>query len=158
MIDFRKRRLDSLGFRVARLFRINGCLLEKKLAGSGLTMGQVPYIQITLEKGGQTQDQLAARACVNRAATARTLKTLEKLDFVVRKENPKNRRQKLVYPTDKAREVLPHLLGILDEHDDMMFNDFSTEEKELLLRLLDRVIGTVKTELGSCGKESCYER
>lgn len=147
MRNYREERGGRLGFRISRIFRMNACLLDKKLAVLGLSVGQVPYINTTLEQEGQTQDDLAARVCVNRAATARTLKTMEKMGLITRKENPENRRQKLVYPTDKSRAVHGDLLAILDEYNELMFRDFSSDDKTTLIQLLDRVVNNIQDEL-----------
>jgi len=149
MTDFKKIRSKSFSFRVARLFRMNACQLDRQLSRLGLCHGQVPYIIATVEKDGQTQDELAALVRVHRAATARTLKNMETAGLVVRKENPENRRQKLVYSTEKSRNILDDMLAILDTHNQTMFADFSEEEKTLILSLMDSAIDNVQEMLDS---------
>lgn len=151
MTKFRKERRESSGYRIARLFRKNSCLLERKVSGMGLCSGQIPYIMATIEKGGQTQDELAAHMYVNRAATARMLKNMEAAGFITRTENPENRRQNLVWPTKKAEAVVDDLLNVLIEHNKLILTGFSREEKLQFLNLLDRVIINIDTLLKNDG-------
>lgn len=126
------------------LFRTNACMLEKRLSTIGIVYGQAPYVIATNENEGQTQDELAAQIRVNRAATARHLKAMEKADLIIRKENPNNRRQKLVYPTEKSKALVKDLLAILDEYNNSIFNGFSQEEKDILLSLMDRAMANTE--------------
>ncbi|MFA6810553.1 MAG: MarR family winged helix-turn-helix transcriptional regulator [Desulfoplanes sp.] len=152
MTKFQKERRESPGYRIARLFRKNACLLEQKVTRMGLCYGQIPYIMATVEKDGQTQDELAAHQHVNRAATARMLKNMEAAGFITRTENPDNRRQKLVWPTAKAEALADDLLEILIKHNEMILTGFSREEKMLFLSLLDRVVVNVDTLLENNGR------
>jgi len=147
MSRFEKGRRVSLGFRVGRISRLNACLLERKVAALGLCFGQIPYILSTVEYGEQTQDEIAAQLQVNRAATARTLKNMEEAGLVTREENPENRRQKLVRPTERSEALVNGLQDILKEHNDVLLAGFSAEEKAQLLNLLDRVIENGETML-----------
>lgn len=140
MVNFDELRRKSPGHRAARIFRSNAWLMDRKVSELGLCHGQLPYLVATLEKEGQTQDELATYIRVNRAATARTLKAMEKAGLVTRKENPENRRQKLVYPTAKAKTIINDVIGILDAHNAMMLDGFSDEERTTLFSLMDRVI------------------
>ncbi len=124
-----------------------GCLLEREVEKLGLSFGQIPYILTTVDKEGQTQDGIAAQLHVNRAATARTLKSMEKAGFVTREENPKNRRQNLVRPTEKAEGVARELLDVLNENNTRLFTGFSNDDKEQLLGLLDQVIANAEIML-----------
>jgi DNA-binding MarR family transcriptional regulator len=147
MTDFKKIRSKSYSFRVAHLFKINACQLDRQLSKLDLCHGQVPYIAAIVEKDGQTQDELAGLILVHRAATARTLKNMEATGLVTRKVNPKNRRQKLVYATDKSRALVDDMLKILDAHNQTMFAGFSEEEKTMTLKLMDHAINNVQAVL-----------
>jgi DNA-binding MarR family transcriptional regulator len=60
-------------------------------------------------------------------------------------------RVKKVFVTDKAREFQPVLFSILEEWTDTLFQGFSTEERELVLRLLHRIVKTaskIRTDEG----------
>lgn len=153
MIDFKAHREASLGYRVARLYRLNSCILDKWLSGMNICSGQIPYIIATNEKPGQTQDELAALIHVNRAATARTLKTMEQSGLVTRKSNPANRRQKLVYPTAESQRIADGMMRILEQHRESLFQGFSEAEQGMVLKLLDRAIRNMECAVQKEGRE-----
>lgn len=109
----------------------------------GLCFSQLPYLITLSRQEEQTQDELSCYVRVNRAATARTLKTMEQAGLVTRRVNAENKRQKLVRLTDKASALIPALLDLLDEHNDAMLEGFSDEERVQLLALMDRLIDNV---------------
>lgn len=140
MSRFRDERRASIGYRIARLFRMNAAILERKVSPLGVAYGQIPYVLMTVEHGEQTQDHMSAKLHVNRAATARTLKKLEAEGFITREENPECRRQKLVRPTEKAEGIAHELQDLLTDFNGMLIKGISEDEKAQLFGLLDRVI------------------
>lgn len=147
MQDNTGRRTTSLGYKISRLFRLNGCILDSWLNEHGICSGQIPYIMTTVEREGQTQDQLSASIRVCPAATARMLKSMESSCLVRREENPNNRRQKFVYPTNKAKQLYATLIPLLDRHNQVMLKGFSKDEKTLAKSMLDRIYANVQNEL-----------
>jgi len=101
----------------------------------------------TVEKAGQTQEQLSAYIRVCPAATTRMLKNMESAGLVRRKENPDNRRQNLVHPTAKAKALYSALIPILDQHNEVMLKGFSEEEKVQIRAMLDRIATNVQKQL-----------
>lgn len=146
-MDHHARRMTSGGYRIGMMSRLQGALLERRLRSHGIAAGQLPYILEALCKPGLTQDEMAARVGVSRAATARALHALEQDGLVSRAENPDNRRQKLVEPTARARELEQPLRAVLDGHNQMLFKDFSPQERALALGLMDRIVHNLKTSL-----------
>jgi DNA-binding MarR family transcriptional regulator len=137
----------SGGYRIGMMSRLQAALLERRLRGHGVAAGQLPYLMEALCKPGQTQDEMAARVGVGSAATARALHALERDGLVTRAENPDNRRQKLVTPTGRARELEAPLRAVLDGHDQMLFKDFSPRERAQALELMDRMAHNLRAAL-----------
>lgn len=136
-LDERKR--VSAGYRIGLLYRLQSSLLERRLEKYGICVGQLPYLKEILDRPGLHQGELSQRAGVCRSATARQLATLERNGFIRREENPKNRRQKLVYPTEKAAEMDVPLGNLLAEYNESLFQGFSNRERTMLLGLMDRL-------------------
>ena len=60
-----------------------------------------------------------------------------------RRQSVNDGRVKKIFVTDKAREFQPVLFSFfLEEWTDTLFQGFSTEERELVLRLLHRIVKT----------------
>jgi len=147
--DFRSLRRVSLGYRLSRLHWAKSGLVERWLGHTGVSQGQVPYIAELFEEDELSQDELAARIKVNRAATARALKALEDGGFIKRRENPDNRRQKLVSLTSKAWAMKAEFLDVIARMNMTLFAGFTEEERSTLLNAIDRVMRNLERELAS---------
>lgn len=148
-------RSKSFGYRFALLYRLNCSLNSEKMEGLGISASQIPFLsELFLADGPLTQDQLSQRMVIDKAATARGLVHLEDQGLVVRKVNPENRRQKLVSPTPKARELEADFYGALRSSNEVFVKGFSRDEKEQALALLDRMMENGKqARYGDQGNE-----
>lgn len=153
MDKLKKRRMTSPGYRVSRLARLNFALIDHWAEYLGISHGQVGYMCELLHREGRTQDEIAEAVGVNRSATARALALLERKKLVRRRENPENRRQKLVYPTEKARMLEKSFFDVLDRNNAVLFGGFTEEEKAAGLALFDRMIANVESALAGEAEE-----
>ena len=134
-------RKTSFGYRFAMIHRLNVSLAREGLKEIGLTQAQMPFLmELLLDPAPKTQKDLAQALVIDPAATARNLEQLEKNGWIHRKVNPKNRRQKLVFPSQKAREHEDKLIFVLKEASQSLVSDFSEKEKRTVLTFLDRIM------------------
>lgn len=134
-------RSKSFSYRFALLYRLMCSLNNEKMTKLGITACQIPFLsELFLADGPLTQDQLSKRVVIDKAATARGLMHLEDQGLVVRKVNPGNRRQKLVSPTPKARELEADFYRALRSSSDVFVQGLSGEEKKQALSLLNRMM------------------
>lgn len=147
MEEFESLRRVSLGYRISRLHWAKSVLVERWLGHTGVSQGQVPYIAELFDEDELSQDELAGRIRVNRSATARALKALEDSGFIQRRENPDNRRQKLVSLTAKTWAMKAEFLDVLARMNLTLFAGFTNEERGMVLELLDRVMLNMENEL-----------
>ncbi|BBD09612.1 MarR family winged helix-turn-helix transcriptional regulator [Desulfovibrio ferrophilus] len=153
MEEFRSLRRVSLGYRISRLHWLKSSLVDRWLGHTGVSQGQVPYIAELFDEDELSQDELAGRIKVNRAATARALKALEESGHVKRRENPDNRRQKLVSLTAKSWAMKPEFLDVIARMNLALFAGFKDEERTTMLNLLDRVMVNIEQELATGEKD-----
>ncbi|MDP4119923.1 MAG: MarR family transcriptional regulator [Bacillota bacterium] len=71
----------------------------------------------------KTQDQIISELHYDKAAMTRTMQSLEKKGFVIRKDNPDDSRSFLFFVTDKANQFKPKLINILKEWNDLLMKD-----------------------------------
>jgi DNA-binding MarR family transcriptional regulator len=69
---------------------------------------------MTLIGDGKTQADLTAYLFIDKAATSRTLDTLERQGFIERRPDTGDKRKKLVFLTDAGRGLEPVVSGIYD--------------------------------------------
>lgn len=105
---------------------------EKGLAGIYHSYGY--YLH---KNTGVSQEKLAKHLCLNKSSVTRHLSFLENEGYIIRKPNPDDKRELLVYPTEKfENELYPDVLEVGRKWRESVLSDLSEDEKEKLLELL----------------------
>lgn len=127
--------------RLSELYR-NEKMKEFDLGGMHHT-----YIINICQNPGVSQDDLAQLIYVNKSNVTRQLAVLEKKGYVTRKQCGKDARKLLVYPTDKAHDVYPHVVDILKNWNKIIFEGLSGTEQTELERQLKNMMEKARAEV-----------
>lgn len=131
---------EPIGKLISYLYRQNQKRLAKELAPYGIgSGGQHSFLKSILHHPGITQDQLTHQLKFDKATTARSIKQLEQSGYITRQPDPKDRRSHFLFPTAKAKELLPVLQSILDEHNRKIAYHLTPEEEDQLVYLLQKI-------------------
>ncbi|MEQ1863815.1 MAG: MarR family transcriptional regulator [Micropepsaceae bacterium] len=100
----------ALGWLLHDVHRLFGKDFEDRIKDLGLTRAQWRVL-MTLERtdGGQTQTELADLTEIEKAPLGKTLDRLEEGGWIVRKDDPADRRARRVYATAKIDKFFPQL-------------------------------------------------
>ncbi len=98
------------------------------------------YIFAICAKPGTTQDGLAKHLCKNKSNVTRHLNFLETNGFIERKVSEKDKRETLVYPTQKMLDILPEVKKITLDWNTLIAEGISAEELEIFHSVLDRML------------------
>lgn len=104
-----------------------------------LTAAEEPFFMHILKNEGYTQEELTAQVGVDKAATARAVRSLEEKGYVTRIQDPQDKRQNRVYPTDKAWEIAPKVREELYRINLALTQDFTDQESEQIYQFLVRM-------------------
>lgn len=88
---------------------------------------------------GRSQEELARALCLDKSTVARSLACMEKHGYITRTANESDRRQFLVYPTEKMLDVCPRIQSANKEWNDMIEEGIPSEELEVFYRVLSRM-------------------
>lgn len=77
-----------------------------RLEAIGLHRGQPKMLRFLGENDGCRQKDIADRFFLRAASVSGVLNTLEKQGLIERRQNPKSRRETLIYLTDQGKEKL----------------------------------------------------
>ena len=83
--------------------------MDRVLVPYGLNASQYMYIVEVCEHPGLTQDRFFQIFYIHPSNVTRAIVALEKLGFLERRSNPKDRRTFCVYPTQKALDIYPEI-------------------------------------------------
>lgn len=131
--------MDSLMRSINRTHRCSKRYYNEKLNADGITGNQQIYIFQICRHPGISQEQLSQRIAVNKSNVTRQLCALEQNGFIHRQPSPEDKRVLQVFPTEKAEALYPKVLDIMRLWNSLLLEDFSEDEKSLLLSMMQRV-------------------
>ncbi|MBQ3101080.1 MAG: MarR family transcriptional regulator [Clostridia bacterium] len=109
------------------------------------------YILAITNNPGMSQDGLAKHLCLNKSNVTRHLACLEKEGYVERRTSENDKRETLVYPTQKMQEIYPEVLRVTREWNSLVSEGFSEEELECFGRLIEKILDRSLALIGRGG-------
>ena len=97
------------------------------------------FVFAICSKPGRSQDELARSLCLNKSTVTRALGALEANGYVRREANADDKRQTLVYPTEKMTATLPKVKAIAAEWNTLISCGISESELEVFKSVLSRM-------------------
>ena len=98
------------------------------------------YILTICAKPGMSQEKLAKHLCLNKSNVTRHLAKLEQKGYIERRVSEEDKRELLVYPTQKMLELRPEVSRITKEWNALVAEDVSEEELEVFHKVLDKML------------------
>ena len=106
---------DRLAHLVKHAARGLARALQMRLTEHAVSYGHWTFLRVLWESEGITQRQLSDQAGVMEPTTFSALNAMEKRGYVVRRPNPKSRKEVLVYLTAKGRALKRKLVPLAEE-------------------------------------------
>lgn len=138
------RRFESFGYVVNHLGRLFARALERRLAGHGVALGQFAPLIVLWEEEGVTQSEIARRLDLEQPTVANTLRRMERDGLVRVEPDPDNRRQVLIYLTDRGRALNGPLTAEARAINAQAAAALSAEEREALFRSMRKLVAVFK--------------
>lgn len=115
-----------------------------KFVADGICANHHAFILIISRNPGYSQEDITREICLNKSTVARTLNHLESCGYITRTPNPEDKRQFLVYPTEKMLEMLPSISAVSREWNDLITEGISEAELEVFHSVLNRMEKSAK--------------
>jgi DNA-binding MarR family transcriptional regulator len=115
---------------IAHIYRSHLTYMAKELEAYQVGSGQFEFLLILYHRDGVSQETLAKVLKVSKATSTRAIQSLEKGGYVYRQRDENDLRAYRVYLTEKGKEMRGIILGKLTSFIDILFSDFTLEEKE----------------------------
>ena len=114
-----------------------------------------PFVHMICNHPGETQESISKMLCLNKSTVARTLCYLEEHGYVTRVANTRDRRELLIYPTEKLLVLLPQERKFSAECNAKLSEGISEDEMQIFNSVLERmyekakeIITTIESEDG----------
>ncbi|WP_283128355.1 MarR family winged helix-turn-helix transcriptional regulator [Allofournierella massiliensis] len=127
---------DSPFKAISILYRKSHIWLNNSCARYDLTAAQAVVILIVCDFKTLTQDEITKRLSLDKSVIAKTVNKLEETGFLVREQNPKDKRTYNILPTEKAWQVYPFIQQQIDDGLAQMTQRMTAQEKQEFIRLL----------------------
>ncbi len=104
--------MDITERKITKIAREAEKLVLLTLREEGVGTAEIDLIHALRHDPGCTQAKLAETLHADKAAIARRTKNLEAKGYLVRRDDPNDRRSRLLYPTEKAERLRASKAGI----------------------------------------------
>jgi DNA-binding MarR family transcriptional regulator len=138
-----------LGLLLRLLYQLHAQAIEVALADAGFNDLRPAHANVFpfVPPEGITVSELAGLARVRKQSMAEAVEQLERLGYVQRRPNPRDRRSRLVFLTDRGEAVRPVTHAAAARVENLWAEMTSREELEALRASLQHLL----TQLGSPG-------
>lgn len=130
---------DTIGVVIHDVARLLRWEFERRAQAVGLTRSQWSVIVLLLREDGAHQRDLAGMSDVTPITMSGLLQRLERDSWVVRTNDPADRRAKRIFLTAKIKPVLEEILMVVKEVRATALNGLSDVERAQLICLMLRV-------------------
>ncbi len=148
---------EHMGWLMSRASHALGAALAERLSSLRLNLRDYTVLiaaeRAAIEERPRTQLALAQAARLDKSTMVVAVDALEEESLVERRPDPKDRRARIVVPTDAGRELLARAEGVVLGVEDEVLAGLDGEERRVLRDLLTRlVVGrrSADDESGSC--------
>ena len=138
--------MDITERKITKIAREAEKLVLKTLREEGVGTAKIDLIHALRHNPGCTQAKLAEILHADKAAIARRTKNLEAKGILVRQDDPKDKRSKLLFPTEKAEKLKTSKAQIETTFYEYLADALTKEEAEIFAALLDKLYTASKTE------------
>lgn len=129
----------SIGRLVSILHRQAQIYLHTALKDLDIGSSEHAFLITLLKEGRMTQEELSARILIDKAATARAVKSLEDKGYVRREADPEDKRAKMVICTEKAVACRDEIQEALRIWADFLMADLDAQTAELVFNALEHM-------------------
>jgi DNA-binding MarR family transcriptional regulator len=130
---------DSIGFLFGDIARLSRQAFNHRARSLGLSLAQWRVLAVLSRQQGINQVKLAEMLEIQPMTLVRQIDRLETLGLVTRRQDPDDRRASRLVLTEAAQPLIGHMRRIADELWNEVFAEFSADEREALVAVLQRV-------------------
>lgn len=138
--------MDITKRQITKIAREAEKLVVMSLRDEEVGTAELDLIHALRHNPGCTQAMLTQLLHADKAAIARRTKNLETKGYLIREDDPKDRRRQLLYPTEKAERLKSSKAEIETSFYEYLLSSITAEEAETFARILDKLYMVSKSE------------
>ena len=138
--------MDVTERKITKIAREAEKLVLLSLREDGVGTAEIDLIYALRHNPGCTQARLTEILHADKAAIARRTRNLEAKGFLVRRDDPRDKRSKLLYPTERAETLKSSKAEIEASFYEYLLSTLTAAEAETFAALLNRLYIASKSE------------
>jgi len=116
---------------------------ERKLREFDLTFGEQIIVMFLSAHDNVNQDTISKTFMIDKGMVAKTLNKLEQKGYIMRRQNPDNKRENIISLTQQGADILIHMNTVLKEWNDILYEGMSEEDIAYVTRLTEKMAENV---------------
>lgn len=138
--------MDLTKRQITKIAREASKLAGRLLRDQGVGTAEFDVIHVIRKNPGITQAGIREVLAIDKGALARQIASLEAKGFLMRRDNPQDRRSQLLYATDKADQLKSSKAYIESTYYAWLLDGLSPQERQQFAQLLDVIYHRSKEE------------
>jgi DNA-binding MarR family transcriptional regulator len=128
-----------IGYNLKRAYIIMQTDFRRALGEDGLGPRVFSALSLVVQFPNVTQSELARMLGIERSGLVAIVDELEERGFLKRSAVAGDRRVQALTSTDEGKAVFEEAFASVSAHEDKLLEDFSSEEREMLVKLLQKI-------------------
>lgn len=138
--------MDLTKRQITKIAREASKLAGRLLRDQGVGTAEFDVIHVIRKNPGITQAGIREVLAIDKGALARQIASLEAKGFLMRRDNPQDRRSQLLYATDKADQLKSSKAYIESTYYAWLLDGLPLQERQQFAQLLDVIYHRSKEE------------
>ena len=121
-------------------------LLSHNFKGNDIDLSREQWslMAVLWENDGVSQQVLADLTYRDKPSTTRLIDNLEKQHYVVRRPHATDRRQNLIFLTEKGRSIHPKIMEVMDDTMQLVTEGLSEEQTDTIREAFETIYQNIK--------------
>lgn len=138
--------MDKTGRQITKIAREASKLTVQMMKEEGIGTAEFDFIHLVRHNPGITQAEVREKLKIDKGAAARRAASLEAKGMLVREENPKDGRSRLLYATEEAEKLKNSKAQIETAFYEWLLQELPRDEEETFCRILNKLYARSKRE------------
>ena len=130
---------EYLGKYISLIHRQANAFFTKEFSKFGFGSGQYMFMIHLYKNDGISQESLSELVNIDKGTTAKAIKKLEELNFIVRSKDSKDKIINRIYLTSKALDIKNDFFSVLTKWENILTNELSPDEISIGLNILNKL-------------------
>lgn len=138
--------MDITKRKITKIAREAGKFTVRTLRAEGVGTGEFDVIHAVRKNPGITQADVCQLTGLDKGAVARQTANLEEKGYLLRADNPRDGRSRLLFPTEKAQALKNSKASVEAKFYEWLLEPLSQADRQEFSRILDILYQRCKTE------------